>query len=168
MGSELWNSEIVQPKLGLSRDSGVDDAAIWRKHKEELIRYATILVGVDHAEDVLSTVVERVLRRKGSLSALDEARPYLFRAVLNESRGRIRRQRDIAWQRNSIEDQIGFRPDVAVAVGSLPERQRAAVYLTYWRDLPVGEVAELMGCRPGTVKRYLHLSRNRLREVLEP
>lgn len=158
----------MQPKLGLSRDSGVDDAAIWRKYKEELIRYATVLVGVDHAEDVLSTVVERVLRRKGSLATLDDARPYLFRAVLNESRGRIRRRRVIPWERDFVEDNIGFRPDVAAAVGTLPERQRAAVYLTYWRDLPVSEVADLMGCRPGTVKRYLHLSRNRLRKVLEP
>ena len=158
----------MQPKWDLTRDSGVDDAAIWRKHKEELIRYATILVGADHSEDVLSTVVERILRRHGSLSHLDDARPYLFRAVLNESRGRIRRRRAIPWEREFIEDHIGFRPDVATAVGSLPERQRAAVYLTYWGDLPVSEVANLMGCRPGTVKRYLHLSRDRLKEVLEP
>lgn len=158
----------MQPKWDLTRDSGVDDAAIWRKHKEELIRYATILVGADHSEDVLSTVVERILRRHGSLSYLDDARPYLFRAVLNESRGRIRRRRAIPWEREFVEDHIGFRPDVAAAVGSLPERQRAAVYLTYWRDLPVSEVANLMGCRPGTVKRYLHLSRDRLKEVLEP
>jgi len=89
----------VQPKWDLTRDSGVDDAAIWRKHKEELIRYATVLVGADHSEDVLSTVVERVLRRHGSLSHLDDARPYLFRAVLNESRGRIRRRRAIPWER---------------------------------------------------------------------
>jgi RNA polymerase sigma-70 factor (ECF subfamily) len=158
----------VQPKIGGARDRGVDDAAIWRKHKEELIRFATVVVGVDQAEDVLSTVVERVLRRKGSLTALDDARPYLFQAVLNESRGRIRRRRVIPWERDLVEDHVGFRPDVALAVGSLPERQRAAVYLTYWWDLSVGEVAELMGCRPGTVKRYLHLSRNRLRKVLEP
>ena len=146
----------------------MDDAAIWRKYKEELVRYASVLVGVDHAEDVLSTVVERVLRRRGSLATLDDARPYLFRVVLNESRGLLRRQRVVPWERDYVEDRIGFRPDVAVAVGSLPERQRAAVYLTYWRDLPVREVADLMGCRPGTVKRYLHLARNRLRKVLEP
>jgi len=168
MRSERQDSIAVQPKLAVARDSHVDDAAIWRKHKEELIRYATILVGVDRAEDVLSTVVERILRRSGSLVALDDARPYLFRAVLNESRGVLRRSRVTPWERDFVEDSIGFRPDVAAAVGALPERQRAAVYLTYWRDLPVREVADLMGCRPGTVKRYLHLSRNRLKEVLEP
>jgi RNA polymerase sigma-70 factor (ECF subfamily) len=58
-------------------------------------------------------------------------------------------------------------PGVLDAVLRLPERQRAAVYLTYWRDLPIAETAELMGCRPGTVKRYLHLARSHLREVLD-
>lgn len=167
--SYCWDPmEAMQPKPLLARDMGMDDAAIWRKHKEELIRYATVLVGVDQAEDVLSTIVERVLRRKGSLTTLDDARPYLFRAVLNESRGTIRRKRIIPWERDFVEDHIEFRPDVAVAVGGLPARQRAAVYLFYWRDLPVAEIAGLMGCRPGTVKRYLHLSRNHLRKVLEP
>jgi len=59
----------VHPKVGAARDRGVDAAAIWRKHKEELIRFATVVVGVDQAEDVLSTVVERVLRGKGSLTS---------------------------------------------------------------------------------------------------
>jgi RNA polymerase sigma-70 factor (ECF subfamily) len=48
----------------------------------------------------------------------------------------------------------------------LPPQQRAAVYLTYWRDLPISETSELLGCRPGTVKRYLFLARNRLKELL--
>lgn len=152
----------------LARGKGMDDAAIWRKHSEELTRYATVLVGPDEAEDVLSIVVERVLRRSGSLAALDDPRPYLFRAVLNESRGFLRRSRLVPWERGYVEETVAYRPEIAEAVGALPERQRAAVYLTYWRDLPIREVADLMGCRPGTVKRYLHLSRNRLRKVLEP
>lgn len=158
----------MQPNAYLPRGYDMDDAAIWSKHKEELVRYATVLVGPDHAEDVLSTVVERVLRRRGSLSALDDPRPYLFRAVLNESRGILRRKRVEPWSEATVDQTVDYRPDVVLAVGRLPERQRAAVYLTYWRDLPVSEVAQLMGCRPGTVKRYLHLSRKRLREVLEP
>lgn len=158
----------MQPNPWPARGQDVDDSAIWAKHKEELVRYATMLVGPDHAEDVLSTVVERVLRRRGSLSSLDDPRPYLFRSVLNESRGLLRRRHVDPWPDEVVADAVEHRPDVALAVGRLPDRQRAAVYLTYWRDLPVREVAELMGCRPGTVKRYLHLSRKKLGEVLEP
>ncbi len=145
----------------------MNDTTIWRKHKDDLIRYATMLVGPDQAEDVLASVIERVLRRRGSLDDLDDARPYLYRAVLNESRNAIRqRSRPAPWA-SDVDFPPEVRPDVVAAVASLPERQRAAVYLTYWRDLSIAEVAQLMGCRPGTVKRYLHLARTRMKETLQ-
>ncbi len=48
----------------------------------------------------------------------------------------------------------------------LPERQRAAVVLRYYEDLPDAEVAELLGCRPATVRSLLHRALARLEEVL--
>ena len=144
------------------------DAEIWREHRGELVRYATVLVGPDAAEDVLSTVIERVLRRPGGLAGLRDARPYLYRAVLNQSRNHLRSTNHRRGWSDPAVIPAEARPEVVSAVGSLPERQRAAVYLRYWRDLPVGDVAGLMGCRAGTVKRYLHLARRRLRGVLEP
>lgn len=146
----------------------MDDAAIWLKHKEELIRYATVLAGPDRAEDVLSAVVVRILNGRGSLSEIDDPRPYLFKSVLNESQNQIRQsKRPPPLTDSTTEPAVEHRLDVINAVAALPNRQRAALYLTYWRDLPVREVAHLMGCRPGTVKRYLHLSRKRLKGVLE-
>lgn len=149
-------------------DTGVDDASIWQQHKEELVRYATVLVGSDQAEDVLSSVIVRILRRPGGLLALDAPRPYLFKSVLNESRDRLRFRDGRAPWSESIVLPPDVRPEVIDAVGELPPRQRAAVYLRYWRDLPVAEVADLMGCTPGAVKRYLHIARKRLQGVLEP
>jgi RNA polymerase sigma factor (sigma-70 family) len=158
----------VQPSDAMACDRGVESGAIWREHSGELVRYATVLVGPDHAEDVLSAVVERVLRRDGGLASLADARSYLFKAVLNESRNHARRERRSEPWAAGVAAPPEVRPEVLDAVARLPERQRAAVYLTYWRDLPVHEVAGLMGCRPGTVKRYLHLARHRLKGVLQP
>ncbi len=149
-------------------DTGVENAEIWRKHSGELIRYATMLVGPDHAEDVVSSVVERVLRRRGGLAVLNDPRPYLFKAVLNQSRNHLRTATRAAPWADGVVLPPDLRPEVVAAVAGLPERQRAVVYLRYWRDLPVREVADLMGCRPGTVKRYLHLARQRLRGALQP
>jgi RNA polymerase sigma-70 factor (ECF subfamily) len=144
----------------------VNDDAIWNKHRDELIRYASMLVGPDDAEDLVSTVVVRVLSRR-RLADLDDARSYLFRSVLNEARSLVRRRRRRPVQREADVLPVDIEPEVLAAVLALPRRQRAAVYLTYWRDLPVAEVADLMGCRPGSVKRYLHIARNRLREVFD-
>lgn len=145
---------------------GVNEEAIWNKHRDELIRYASMLVGPDDAEDLLSTVVVRVLSQR-QLSDLDDARSYLYRSVLNEARSLVRRRRRRRYERVSVVLPGDVEPEILAAVRALPERQRAAVYLTYWRDLPVAEVAQLMGVRPGSVKRYLHIARNRLREEFE-
>lgn len=144
----------------------VSDVAVWNKYREELIRYASMLVGPADSEDLVSTVVVRILHRR-RLSDLDDPRSYLYRSVLNEARSLVRRRRRERLFPGSDVWPREVEPEVLAAVVELPERQRAAVYLTYWRDLPIADVADLMGCRPGTVKRYLHLARNRLREVFQ-
>jgi RNA polymerase sigma-70 factor (ECF subfamily) len=56
--------------------------------------------------------------------------------------------------------------DVLDAVERLSVRQRAAVRLTYWGDLPVETVAERMGISTGAVKRHLARARRHLEEWL--
>lgn len=143
-----------------------EDESIYTKVKDDLIRYATVLVGPDKADDVVSTVMVRVLRKR-SLSSLEEPRAYLFRSVLNEARGtfRGRRSTTLPLEHGST---VMPEPDWAViqAVADLPPRQRAAVFLRYWDDLPIAEVANLMGTRPGTIKRYLHLAHRSMKGAL--
>ena len=144
---------------------GMSDAEIYRKHKDDLVRYSAAPVGPDRAEDVVATVVARVLARR-SLSDLDEPRPYLFRAVLNEARSELRRKEPpILLPVHRAPDVP--QPEVVAAVAALPVRQRAATFLVYWADMSVADAANHMGARTGTVKRYLHLARAHLREALD-
>jgi RNA polymerase sigma-70 factor (ECF subfamily) len=140
------------------------DESIYDKHRDDLIRFAAAIVGPDRAEDVLSGVIVRCLAG-GGLMRLAEPRPYLFKAVLNESRSVLRRSRAVP-----LPDSLGVSDssDVEVidAVMRLPARQRAAVYLVYWQGESISDAAQLMGSKPGTLKRYLHLARRRLRGAL--
>jgi RNA polymerase sigma factor (sigma-70 family) len=139
--------------------------AIYNQHRDDLLRYAASLVGKDRADDVVSTVVVRVLAN-GGMTRLDEPRPYLFRAVLNEARSVLRREsneplQDQAAHRAAEEDR-----HVLEAVMGLPPRQRAAIYLVYWAGETMQGAADLMGCSSGSVKRYLHMAKRRLKGVL--
>ena len=142
----------------------VTDEEIYLKYRDDLIRYAAALVGPSRAEDVLSTVMVRVLAR-GGLGTLKEARPYLLKAVLNEARSVLRRRPTLP-----LPELDGHIPPADIelfdAVMRLPARQRAAVYLVYWEGHPIADAAELMGSTAGTVKRYLHLARRKLKGVL--
>ncbi len=159
------SEDRTQPKWRAQRDQGMEsafDADIYNKYKDGLVRYATALVGPDEAEDVLSTVLVKVLRRR-SLESLDNPEAYLFRAVLNQSRSVWRqRQRPQLVRDERIECASDPLPEVVEALRGLPPRQRAATYLVYFADLSVSDTAELMGCTQGTVKRHLHDARRRL------
>lgn len=156
----------MQPFWCLLSGMDVDDADIWLKCKDDLTRYAAVLIGPSDAEDVVSTVFVRVLDRR-RLAGLEDARLYLFRAVLNECKTRRARTRTTP---GLVELQVpppsDPRPEILQAVSALPLGQRAATFFVYWVDLSVYEAAELMGVRPGTVKRYLHLARTKLKGAL--
>ena len=54
------------------------------------------------------------------------------------------------------------------AVQSLGEKHRWPVILRYYHDLPVAEIAAVLGLSEGTVHSRLSIARDRLRLVLQP
>ncbi len=147
---------------------GDKDETIYNTLSGELVRYASALVGPDDGPDLLSAVITRVLAKK-RLSDLEDPRLYLFRAVSNEAKSHRRR-----YARRQVVQLApqGVVPDHEIdtaleAVMNLPTRQRSATYLVYWMGFTPTEAASAMGCRPATVRRYLHLARAKLEEVLD-
>ena len=59
-----------------------------------------------------------------------------------------------------------LRRKVWEALGTLPAEQRAAVVMHHLEHLPVGEIAEAMGVRPGTIMSRLARARETLRGEL--
>jgi RNA polymerase sigma-70 factor (ECF subfamily) len=146
------------------------DSELYRKHSDELIRFATGLVGPSDAADVVS---EAVLRCIGSTQwkSVEQKRAYLYRSVFNEaarshrstSRRRHREQR---WALADPIDPPEVRPEVLAAVMVLSLRQRAVIVLTYWDDLTPTTIASLLEISEGSVRRHLARARHRLKEVL--
>jgi RNA polymerase sigma-70 factor (ECF subfamily) len=149
----------------------VSEEEIYNDLAPRLMRYATVLVGPSDAEDVVSTVVARAVSRPGGLSALEDAAAYLMKSVLNESKG-FRRAR--ARRRTSpvalVPDGAGRGPDSTVEVrqliDELPARQRAAAYLVFFEENTAVEAARLLGTQPATVRRYVHIARQKIERAL--
>src|SRR5262245_48368668 len=113
---------------------GVDDAAVYRRHSEELIRFATALVGAHDAADVLSSAVVKALASP-TWPTVGNRRAYLYRAVFNEaqtlvSRSARRSELEARAPRSDRWEMPAYRPEVRDAVANLSVRQRAVVVLT--------------------------------------
>jgi len=147
------------------------DAEIYAKHADELVRFATVLVGPSAAEDVVSEAVTRAFGSSGWQS-VQHHRAYLFRATLNQARQACRtdrrraRRETLAVSDPCVGDSPHVRVEVLDALRRLNVRQRAVVFLTYWHDLESTEVAELLEISTRTVQRELTVARRHLEVLL--
>ncbi|HEY7134932.1 MAG TPA: hypothetical protein VIB48_07690, partial [Acidimicrobiia bacterium] len=129
-------------------------AELYRANATELTRFATMLVGPGRAEDVVAEAVARVVAT-ASPASLVNARAYLYRAVLNQSRRtlhsdaarRRRERRFVASQ--TVAPVVELDDEIAGAVAALSDRQRAVVFFAYWQDLEPGAIAALIGISDG-------------------
>lgn len=63
------------------------------------------------------------------------------------------------------ESDAAFRhEDLKRALARIPEKERTAIVLHYFEDLPVKEIAVIMDIPVGTVKYYLSVGRGHLKE----
>jgi RNA polymerase sigma factor (sigma-70 family) len=163
--------------VGVSRTTSsvawlrTDDFAGWVKpHIQAMAALASRLVGRSDCDDVVQDALTAAWRKWASYDAArGTPRAWLLAIVADQARKSRRRRREVL--------QVGDpgahldRPrdvDLERAVRRLPARQRLAVELHYFLDLPVTEVAATMGCAEGTVKATLSHARARLeRELAE-
>lgn len=147
------------------------DAEIYAEHSVALVRFATVLVGPDAAQDVVSSAVLRSLASRG-WAGVENHRSYLYQAVANEARNRHRddsrrRKRESRVSQQRVAHLPEFHPEVRRAVESLSVRQRAVVYLTYWEDMTDQMAAVYLGISAGSVRRHLARAKDRLRRLLD-
>jgi RNA polymerase sigma factor (sigma-70 family) len=146
------------------------DAEIYRKHADELIRFAQGLVGrVDAADVVSAAVVQSISTPKWP--SVRNHRASLYRAVLNQAK-KTHRDRQRRWDKELRAGAPPARPvpevhpEVLDAIRHLSPQQRAVVVLTYWDDLAPDEVAEMLSVSEGSVRKQLARARAKLRKAL--
>ena len=146
-----------------------------------LLRTGYLMTGdAKDAEDLAQETLLRVARRWKRVRSMDRpaayARRILINLVLHDSDRRSRQRAELQPRDGALEasDETAARAlrdveDVAEfrwALAQLPARQRAVLVLRYWADLPVAEVADILGCSAGTVTSTASRAAARLAQAL--
>jgi len=125
-----------------------------------LRRLAVMLCGdVDRADDIVQAAATRLYTRWKQARAAENVDAYVRRIVINT----FLRERRLRWSSVTLTDRLPDRAAVTgqplderlvvrAALRTLPPRQQAVLVLRFLCDLPVAEVANLLGCAEGTVK----------------
>ncbi|MDQ3757275.1 MAG: sigma-70 family RNA polymerase sigma factor [Actinomycetota bacterium] len=143
-------------------------ADLYRDEWARAARLAFVIVGDrEVASEVAQEAMARAYQHWRRVSRLERPGAWVRRVTIRlavRSRARARALPALVGVAHSSLD--AGDTDLAAALHALSAQQRATIVLHYLEDLSVAEVADVLGCRPGTVKAHLHRARARLAELL--
>jgi RNA polymerase sigma-70 factor (sigma-E family) len=143
-----------------------------------VLAFAAVLTGQRAtADDIAQEVLIRAYARWDRIGGLDRPEFYVRKMVLNEFLSWRRRSWRVvlagdaagaAGSTSDLADQHAERAALLAEIGKLPKRQRAVLVLRYYEDRSDAEIAELLGCRPSTVRAYASRALAALRVEMRP
>ena len=168
---------MMRADVGQIRIEGSRLAELYQRHAHEGVRLAYLITG-DRAlaEDLVQDAFVRLAGRLLHLRDPGGFEAYLRKTIVNLANAYFRRRK---VERRYMERQAGQRqsaagdPDVPTrlaireALRSLPTRQRTAIVLRFFEDLSEAQTADVMRCRPGTVKSLVSRGMDKLRPLME-
>lgn len=126
------------------------------------------------AEDIMQNVLLKLYRDKTPFESGEHVKRWLIRVTVNETR-RLARS-PWRWRvsgtpleeyAGTVEFQAPEESRLFAAVMDLPKKYRVPLYLYYYENYPVKEVAALCGLNQSTVQTRLQRARERLKRALE-
>jgi len=125
------------------------------------------------AQDISQTVLLKLLTSSRRFLEPEQERAWVIRVAVNCCKD----WKKSAWNRRrvpleEVSEPAVHMPEAAdspvlAAVQALPENYRQAVYLRYYEEYEVEEIAELMGVKASQVSTYLYRGKAKLKEALE-
>ena len=145
-------------------------AAFYLAEFPQVVRTSYLIVhDRQGAEDVAQEAFIQLLAHWAKVSKYERPEAWVRRVAIRiAARSARREQRRPTVEHGSVSTP-DFAPqdlDLLMAIKRLPARQRAAVALFYFEDLPLSEVADILGCSHATAKVHVFKARSRLAELL--
>ena len=153
-------------RSGSAEDADALVAALFEHEGRRLVSLARVFTDDrTAAEDLVQEAFIRLARNAHRIRDREKAAAYLRSSVVNLARDHTRRglvslrhRPPAVTDEPSAEDTASIqesRREVVAALRSLPHRQRECVALRYYLELPVDEIAAVLGLSPNSVKTHL-------------
>lgn len=123
------------------------------------------------AEDVFQDVFLRLFRQETTDWEAERTKAWLIRTTLNRcaDAGRFRLRHKMV-PLDAVSELAAPEQEESTlweAVSSLPGEFRIVVHLHYGEGYSTEEIAQILHCRPATVRTRLHRARKKLKDLLE-
>lgn len=125
---------------------------------------------IAEAEDVVQTTFERLMKRQPRFESREHEKAWLIKTAIRICIDEARK--------NARHANVPLNEEIAAAyseesfelldtIRQLPEKDRDAVYLYYYEEYTIREIAKLLGEREGTTRSRLSRARQKLKAIME-
>jgi len=158
-------SNEVELEVEASSASSVTFTELYAREFQPLVRLATLMTGrVEIARDV---VQEAFVKLHVKWPGVRDPAAYVRRSVVNGCRSHHRWERRRRGRTAAGEPSVDLAVDhTLAALERLPHRQRAALVMKFYEGRTEREIAEALGCRPGSVGPMVQRALERMRAAL--
>ncbi len=145
----------------------------YEKYSKLLFRIAFLHLGSAHdAEDVLQNVFIKLLYSSPEFKDEEHEKAWLIRVTQNHCKNAVKiRSRQYAEFNEEIaadkEHDLSAALDISMKIRSLPASYKTAIFLCYYEDMSVKEIAKVLKISQSAVKMRLKRGREMLRQELE-
>ena len=143
--------------------------ALYRARFADFVGVAAAIVGDrETAREAVQDAFASVVRNRAGYRRAGTLEAWVWRVVVNAARKarRARREPPVLFSSNGTAPPAEPSSEVAALVATLPERQRAILFLRYYADLDYREIGRILGVETGTVSAALHAAHRTLRKTL--
>ena len=145
--------------------------ALMQLHKEALLRTALAFLKNEHeALEALQETTFRAYKKIGSLKEPAYAKTWLIRITINYCQDQLKKDkryvRDGKDADSAVSDDL-TQIELQEALSTLSESEQQLIYMKYFQDVKIKDIAAIEKIPEGTVKSRLHKTLRTLRTHFE-
>lgn len=172
-------TELVN-KVRLQHPGAFD--LLYEKFKDQAYRTAVFLMGnKEDAKDVVQDTFVTVCFEINKLKKAEAFTAWFYRILTNNARANLKKHKRELPKEESEMQQINMKvqedfsdmllkqeehKQLRKLINQMDEKYRTVIVLYYYNEFSIGEIAEIVDCRQGTVKSRLFKARKILEQQL--
>ena len=145
--------------------------AVLQKYSNLVFRICFIYLGSrPEVDDVFQEVFLKLFQKKISFASEDHEKAWIIRVTINQCKDVVK---GFWWKRIDLVENVELplpdsgEKEVLLGVLSLPQKYKDVVYLYYYQEYTVPQIAKFIQRSENTVYSQLHRARELIRQRLE-
>ena len=154
----------------MEKNKEINIENVIEKYADIIYRIALTRCGtIENAEDVFQDVFLIYSKKMPKFKSEEHEKAWFIRVTINLSKN----MKNINWNKKviSLDENIVFETkeeqDIFSIVCELPENYKTVIYLYYYEEYKVKEIATIMQINENTIKTWLSRAREILKDKIE-